>query len=212
LVKAFAPTAAPTKAPTSVLGDRQTEKTQCALLRHQKGQYLGLQNVKCGSGKAMASFTVNSDGCSGNDMRYQYDCMKAQFGEGTSTFSKKSNSCPKNWDTNGFIIQNQQIHHLLIGQWHGPVVDCGDGNLISDFQLKVCNGYNGYYALKCIKPAKALTDITKHHTSWEIGVNKDMQYLDRLKVSCPPGKALTKFEMKRQGGGVNVRYNFWCGK
>merc|ERR1719506_2158649 len=164
-------------------GDRQTKKTNCALLRGKKIQYLDRQNLKCGSGKAMASFTVNSAGCSGNDMRYQYDCMEADYGQETSTFSKSS-SCQ---------LGHNQYEHYLDRQ----NVDCGSGNLISDFDVTSCTGNNEKYSLKCVKPETPLTEVTKHQTGCHTGVNKNMQYLDRLNVNCPAGKALTRFQMSR---------------
>jgi hypothetical protein len=180
-------------------GARQTKKTSCNLLRGKKIQYLDRQNLKCGTGKAMASFKVISSGCSGNDMRYQYDCMEADYGEDTTTFSK-STSCE--------LGHNKKEHYL-----DRQNVDCGSGNLISNFDVSSCTGDNEKYSLKCIKPESPLTDVTKHQTGCHTGVKKDLQYLDRLKVSCPDGKGLTRFQMSRSGcSSSKVRYNFWCGK
>jgi len=180
-------------------GERKAQKTACAKLRDQKLQYLDRQNVKCHAGNAIASFKVNSAGCGGQDMRYQYECVKADYGVDTTTFSK-STSCE--------LGHNKKEHYL-----DRQDVDCGSGNLISDFDVTSCAGENEKYSLKCIKPDTPLSDVTKHQTGCHLGVNKNMQYLDRLKVNCPTGKALTRFRMTRSGcSSDKVRYNFWCGK
>lgn len=127
--------------------------------------------------------------------------MKADYGESTTTFTKKT-SCQHT---------RQQKEHYLDRQ----NVDCGSGALINSFKLVTgqCKGDNMRYTLQCLKPESPLTEVTKHQTSCQTGVNKELQYLDRLKVACPAGKALQRFQMSRSGcSSSKVRYNFWCAK
>merc|ERR1719181_1745338 len=56
------------------LGDLSTEQTFCNKMDSKKLQYLDRQDVKCGDGKLLAGFKVVRSGCSGKDMRYEFQC------------------------------------------------------------------------------------------------------------------------------------------
>jgi hypothetical protein len=181
-------------------GAIQSTHTQCAKMREQRDQYLDRQNVACAKNKAMSDFKV-VDGCPSKDLKYKYGCMKADYGESTTTFTKKT-SCQH--------TRNQKEHYL-----DRQNVDCGSGALINSFKLVTgqCKGDNMRYTVQCLRPESPLTEVSSHKTSCQTGVKKELQYLDRLKVACPAGKALQRFQMSTSGcSSSKVRYNFWCAK
>merc|ERR1719446_1005225 len=51
-----------------------TRSTGCNQMHGKELQYLDRHNVQCEAGEVMASFKVVRTGCSGDDMKYEYEC------------------------------------------------------------------------------------------------------------------------------------------
>merc|ERR1711939_652378 len=88
----------------------------------------------------------------------------------------------------------------------------GTGKVMNEFVLKACNGVDNdvRYHTTC-HTAGNFAPETEHKTTCGIGVNEDLQYLDRYPVKCPTGSALTFFELQRcEGSSDHQQYHFRC--
>jgi hypothetical protein len=197
------PTATPTGAPTFLKVVLQTKYSKCATARGEEIQFLDRQHMVCPGTNPITSFQFGGWGCSGKNMKYKFTCTG---GKGTIVGAEKMTQRKAGCSTN----TGHQLQFL-----DRQSVKCHKDEAIKQISgptAQGCSGKNKQYIFYCTKMTGAKNQpVSTHTTSCQPVVGKPIEYLDRLKVSCPTSTALQSFHLAR-GPCPNgkMRYTFGC--
>ena len=151
--------------------------------------YLDRHTINCGKG-IISQFKLNNNGK--GKINYNATCIPdPNNSEYTKHFT------PLNDDGRGNTVYLDKHN-----------IDCKNQGLIS--RIKLVRGGNAKkvgYEYTC--KASGVRSCSNHSTPWnDEGAGKNI-YLDRHNVSCPPGKALKRVKLTRNGKG-KYRYDYTC--
>ena len=189
-----------------------TKQTRCDELEGRQVESLERHSLDCGN-DFLSAMGVTRSGCSGNLMRYQYECTSSSLsGVPIADLVKRSedakqvgqyyfNDCqPARYENAEFLDRQlaqcggsrRAMRNLLFGQF-----GCVDSNHMR-------------YRSGCTTSGVASQVETKY-TSCQLLRGGRMQFLDRQQLRCSSGYALTDFVV--QGcSGKDMRYKYHCTK
>jgi hypothetical protein len=216
------------------------EQTGCNDMDGKLLEYLDRHNLQCPAGKVMSSFRVVRDGCQGTDMRYAFVCTGVPppptpaptpapeeeeaeiYGDPhVINYHKNQQTAALLQSGAGAIIQSTSVRETetsctdMVGKelefLDRQDVACGGDEALASFTVvgAGCTGNQKRYKMTCAEvPLQPSREEMSGCTDME---GKNLEYLDRQNVMCPPGEAMTSFTVTREGCGEgDMRYKLEC--
>jgi len=177
----------------------------CSDLKEHTLQNLDRQKVECVAGEAIISFHLTADGCDGNDMRYEYDCLSIDTFELESVVDRET-SCTQ--------MRGETLEYL--NRQNSPGVRCSDGEFLLSFQLtgETCNGNDMNYAYSCAAMGPGTTQPPRERrTACTPFAGQRVRFLDRQAPTCDSGDVMVSFFVTSDNCQTGyMQYRFLCSK
>eukprot|EP00112_Aurelia_sp_Birch-Aquarium-sp1_P018684 Seg4492.1 transcript_id=Seg4492.1/GoldUCD/mRNA.D3Y31 product=Coadhesin protein_id=Seg4492.1/GoldUCD/D3Y31 len=164
-----------------------------------KMEYIDRHRMGCrGVGKILAMFQLKR---SGGNMRYSYKCC--HFPAASCTNQQKYTSF--SYDGNGNAVYLDR-----------HAADCSTTGFINDMRVQRNSGHNMVrYNYQCCNLSSQLRRYASCYisaTGYTFDGNGRVYYLDRQKVECRAGYALSYYKLERNSSHDHWRYRYRCCK